>query len=121
MKKVTKLLQIMNESKKPTAKNQGHPGGLIFFRGDKVTMSSLVKIDELMTTRDRDIKVTTLNYIRDDKAIISVDASILPVLSGLFGAYNNNDAIRALSTFDAGQTRYLKKPVLDALKRYSLS
>lgn len=121
MKKVSKLLQIMNESKKPTAKNQGHPGGLIFFRGDKITMSSLVRLDELMITRERGIKVTTLNYIRDDKPIISVDASLLPVLSGLFGSYNNNDAIRALSTFESGQLRYLKKPVLDALKRYSLN
>lgn len=120
MKKVSKLLQIMNESKKPTVKNQGHPGGLIFFRGDKVTLSSLVKLEDLMTTQDRGIKVTTLNYIRGVTPIISVDASILPTLSGLFGAYNNDDAIRALALFESGQLRYLKKPVLGALKAYEL-
>mgnify|MGYP006233515993 FL=1 len=118
--KVSKLLQIMNESKKPTEKNQGHPGGLIFFRGDKVTVSSKVSLSELMTTKAHDIKVTTPNYVRDNVPVISVDASILPTLSGLFGSYESSDSIRALSTFDSGQIRYLKKPALNALKAYSL-
>lgn len=120
MKKVSKLLQIMNESKKPTDKNQGLPGGLIFYRGNDVSLKNLVKLEELMTTQDRGIKVTTLNYVRGATPIISVDASILPTLSGLFGAYNNDEAIRALALFESGQLRYLKKPTLGALKAYEL-
>lgn len=120
MKKVSKLLQIMNQAKKPVEANGNLPDGLIFYRGDSVTAQSKVALSALVPGNASGIKVTTAFYVRGSKPVISVDASIIPFLSGHFGTFDSEEALIALQRFESGQDRYIKKVVYQALKAYEV-